>query len=257
MVFDKWTQRQVLVTVRTYPTPAAKGVEVSCTAGVTAEGTWIRLFPIPYRRLPDKQRFRKYDWLDVRVTKSSDYRPESYKVDIDSIRVVSHMEPDQSWQARKEILAPLQSHCLCCLAAERDKHGSPTLGFFKPKKIRRLVIEPEDEDWTPQERTKLRQLTLFDNQPVVELQKIPFRFQYHFDCDEESCRSHTLSCTDWEMSESYRQWVRKYGREMWQEKFRQKYEKEMIEKYDTHFFVGTLAPHPNRWNVIGLFYPPF
>lgn len=30
----------------------------------------------------------------------------------------------------------------------------------------------------------------------------------------------------------------------------------MIGKYDTHFYVGTVASHPNRWIVIGLFYPP-
>ena len=30
----------------------------------------------------------------------------------------------------------------------------------------------------------------------------------------------------------------------------------MIEKKDTHFFVGTVASHPNRWIIIGLFFPP-
>lgn len=36
----------------------------------------------------------------------------------------------------------------------------------------------------------------------------------------------------------------------------QKYETEMIEKNDTHFFVGTLLQYPGTWNIIGLFYPP-
>ena len=39
-------------------------------------------------------------------------------------------------------------------------------------------------------------------------------------------------------------------------KFRQTYETEMIHKNDTHFYVGTVASHPNRWIIIGLFYPP-
>jgi hypothetical protein len=30
----------------------------------------------------------------------------------------------------------------------------------------------------------------------------------------------------------------------------------MIEKNDTHFYVGNLHQFPNAWIVIGLFYPP-
>jgi hypothetical protein len=62
-------------------------------------------------------------------------------------------------------------------------------------------------------------------------------------------------CTDWEMSESWREWRTRYGNQ-WEAKFRQRYERDMIERFDTHFFVGTLHQHPNRWIVVGLFYPP-
>jgi hypothetical protein len=30
----------------------------------------------------------------------------------------------------------------------------------------------------------------------------------------------------------------------------------MIEKKDTHFFVGTIHQHPASWIIVGLFYPP-
>jgi hypothetical protein len=30
----------------------------------------------------------------------------------------------------------------------------------------------------------------------------------------------------------------------------------MIEKYDTHFFVGTVHQHPKNWIIVGLFYRP-
>jgi hypothetical protein len=33
-------------------------------------------------------------------------------------------------------------------------------------------------------------------------------------------------------------------------------EEEMIHKYDTHFYVVTLRAHPDRWIIVGLFYPP-
>ena len=63
-------KKRVLITVRTYPVPATKGVEVSCTAGVTHDGKWIRLFPLPYRLLEDERKFKKYQWIDVNVTRA-------------------------------------------------------------------------------------------------------------------------------------------------------------------------------------------
>ena len=57
------------------------------------------------------------------------------------------------------------------------------------------------------------------------------------------------------MLEAYRRWRRQYGDD-WEEKFRNRFEKEMIEKFDTHFFVGTVHQYPKSWIIIGLFYPP-
>ena len=57
------------------------------------------------------------------------------------------------------------------------------------------------------------------------------------------------------MGQSWRKWSTKYG-ESWEEKFVQRYEEEMIDKKDTHFFVGTVKKHPTRWIIVGLFYPP-
>ena len=64
-----------------------------------------------------------------------------------------------------------------------------------------------------------------------------------------------MICTDWEMAQAYRTWRREYGYK-WEEKFRQRFEAEMILKNDTHFFVGTLHQYPKSWIIVGLFYPP-
>ena len=250
----KWEEKNVLITVRTYPTPATKGAEVSCTAGVTEEGEWIRLFPIPYRQLEPEQKFSKYDWVSVRVAKASDPRPESYTVDLDSIDVVSSVPSRGNWQDRKEIILPLEAPSLCWLKRERDEHGYPTLGMFKPREIRRLIIEPDDEDWTPEERRKLRQPNFFNQKPVIELEKIPFKFSYEFGCNDSSCSGHKFSCTDWELGALYRTCRRKYGTD-WEEKFRQRFERQMINGRDTHFYVGTVSTHPQIWIIVGLFYP--
>lgn len=252
----KWQQKRVLIVVRTYPTPAHKGAEASCTAGITEDGKWIRLFPINYRQLEPQQQFHKYDWVDVRVAKASDPRPESYTVDLDSIQVVSSVSYKQGWQARKEIVLPLEAPSLCWLMRERDEHKHPTLGIFKPREIQRLVIEPDEEDWTAEEKEKLRQPNLFNQRPLIELKKLPFRFSYQFTCDDAGCTGHQHSCTDWELGWSFVKWRERYGQDQWEEKFREKFERDMIEKRDTRLYVGTLGAHPHIWITVGLFYPP-
>ena len=101
---------------------------------------------------------------------------------------------------------------------------------------------------------RLRQYPLFAATPSRELEKIPFKFKYEFHCDHWDCAGHSLSCTDWEICQSYRSWSRKY-RDDWEGKLREKYEHEMIELNETHFYVGTLRGHPAAWIIVGLFYP--
>ena len=62
-------------------------------------------------------------------------------------------------------------------------------------------------------------------------------------------------CTDWEMGQAYRSWRRQYG-DNWEQKFRQKFETDMMSRYDTHFYVGTVHRYPRNWIIVGLFYPP-
>lgn len=250
--------KKVLIVVKTYPMPAKKGVEVSCTAGITDDRKWIRLFPIPYRFLSDDRRFQKYQWISVNVVRpSGDIRPESYRLTgSDAIQVLDGPLPTTgAWRARREVILPLRASSLCYLVRERNERQVPTLGIFRPKEIKKLVIERTSDTWTRDELAILRQSDFFDERPSVELEKVPYTFLYKFSCDDDSCNGHELSCWDWEMGEAWRRWRDKY-RSGWEVKFRQRFETEMIEKKDTHFFVGTVHRHPNRWIIVGLFYPP-
>lgn len=80
--------------VGTYPVPAKKGVEVSCTAAITDKGEWLRLFPVPYRRLNASQKFSKYQWIEVGVERATtDPRPESHKISHQTIKIKSEVLP--------------------------------------------------------------------------------------------------------------------------------------------------------------------
>ena len=210
-----------------------------------------------WRYLPEDQRFRKYQWVELNITKASDPRPESYKLKQDGIRILSEpLTTANEWRARKDVILPLRAHCLCCLVKQRDSRGFPTLGVFRPKAIKRLIITPESPTWTNAQLDILRQGHLFAEKPKQELEKVPFSFRYEFNCDHDECTGHKFICTDWEMGESWRKWSADYGDE-WEAKFRQRYEAEMIQKYETHFYVGTVHQHPGTWIIVGLFYPPY
>ena len=214
------------------------------------------MFPVPYRLMEHDKRFAKWQWIDVSLVKApGDPRPESYKLNIDSIEIGESIGTQDGWRARRDLIKPLKRPSMCRIQREREERSHPTLGIFRPHEIKRLIIEPTAEKWTDGEFEILKQDTLFEKAPAQTLEKIPFDFRYEFRCGDVGCNGHTMMCTDWEMGQAYRSWRETYGNG-WQEKFRQRFEREMIEKNDTHFFVGTIHQHPGSWIIVGLFYPP-
>jgi hypothetical protein len=253
----EWSIKRVLITVRTYPVPARKGIEVSCTGGITDDGKWIRLFPVPFRFLDDDKRFAKYQWIEVSVTKArNDTRPESFTPNLDTLKIGEKLSSADNWRARWKIVRPLMKPSLCAIEREREANKSPTLGIFKPAKIERLTIDNSDKpNWTTKQLNILRQIPMFQNMPTAELEKLPFDFKYQFRCSDVSCGGHNLTCFDWEMGQAYRSWRRQYG-DNWEQHFRNRFENEMTSKNETHFFVGNLHQFPTSWIIVGLFYPP-
>src|SRR6188508_1270169 len=100
------TQR-VLITVKTYPTLSRKYGETVCTAGVREDGSWVRIYPVPFRRLNEEQQYKKYDWLEVRLVRNTtDPRPETYRPfdAADLEKPVGHMDTDDQWRERRKLL---------------------------------------------------------------------------------------------------------------------------------------------------------
>lgn len=252
----EWNSHRILITVRTYPVPAWRGVEVSCTAGITAAGKWIRLHPVPYRLIDEDQKFKKYQWLEVSLKKSADPRPESFTPNLDDMRVVSEvLGTRNSWSDRRAVVMPLRDESMCELQRIGSRPEGQTLGLVRARSIRRLQIEETDPSWTEEQIARLKQENMFYKSPKEPLEKIPFIFSYEYLCDDSVCNGHTMSCNDWEMLQAYRRWSDQYGVN-WESEFRGKFEQEMSEKYDTHFFVGTHSRFPNTWMIVGLWYPP-
>jgi hypothetical protein len=251
---ENWTVEDILILVKAYPTPSQKHIESSCTAGITRQGEWLRLHPVPWRMLDSEQQFRKYQWIRAKIKKSTDPRPESHYIEADSIVVLDeHVPTTDNWSKRYAWLEPLRSRSIEQLKVAREQ-SQTSLGLVRPRVIERLEITPASSEWTADQLAVLRQESFFDKQAAAALEKIPFEFRYRYYCDDPECKGHKQLIVDWELHQSYRRWRNQYG-DSWEEKLRQRYEEEMLHRYDTHFFVGTIRSHPGRWIIIGLFYP--
>lgn len=244
---------EILVVVKAYPNPSTKYIESSCTAGITRDGEWLRLYPLPYRMLKSDSQFKKYQWIKAKIKKSSDPRPESHYIDIDSIQITGSLSTRDNWAARMDFLDPFLLRSVEDMWDAHEKRGI-SLAFFRPKLITSLIIEPDSPQWTERQLATLCQQSFFDNCDNRTLEKVPFSFSYRLFCDDPRCNGHKMKIVDWEIYQSYRRWSRQYGPD-WEKKLRQRYEYEMQEKNHTHLFLGTMKQHPTSWIVIGLCYP--
>jgi len=87
------------------------------------------------------------------------------------------------------------------------------------------------------------------------LSQIPHVLRYRFKCKDDACKTHDMTCEDWELFESYRSWRSRYGTEVstW-EKLHERYF-DFMRSRDLHFFVGSHSRWPT-WMIIGIYYPP-
>ncbi len=250
-----WHTLEVLVTVKAYPNPSRKYVEASCMAGITRDRRWVRLYPIPHRMLESERQFSKYTWIRVQAIRArEDHRPESLKVNIDSIQPLETVGTEDDWAERCRLLLPLKDSSMCALRHTQPKTNR-SLGLIRPREVIAFEIEPTSAQWTPEQQAVLSQQGFWDRSPARTLEKIPYNFYYRYVCEATDCPGHRMKVVDWELHQSYRKWRDQYGDD-WEQKLRDRYVDWMLRERDLHFFVGTMLKHPQSWIIIGLFYPP-
>ena len=266
-------KRKVFITVKTYPTLSKKYDELVCTAGILDDGNWVRIYPLPFRKLDYEQRYKKYQWIEFELEKNtSDMRPETYRtVNCAAIKAVGEpVGTEKQWQKRKDII--FQSNKIYRSLGELIDlaHANKlSLAVFKPQKLIKFEVEKTERDWPPDKlallQGKKNQFDLFQTQEELEevfsvVKKLPYKFFYKF-CDQDG-KEARLMIEDWEIGVLY--WkclVQEKGNE--QEalaKVKQKYF-DTFKTLDIHFFLGTTKEHHqkrarNPFVIIGVFYPP-
>jgi len=255
---DQSVKTKVLITVMTYPHPSQGYQELVCTAGITENYEWVRLYPIDYRYRPRNQQFRKYQWVEVDLSprgQGNDNRKESRKPNLDSLRVLGEpLSTKNGWRERRDIIDQIPKHTVKQLRALHDSERT-SLGIVPPTRVLDLKIEPANPEWKPEWQQLFDQLTLFG--PVQKpLRKIPYKFSYVFEC-EDSHKPHNAMIEDWELGVLWLNEVARLGdEEQAAQSVRRKFLDELCsDKKDTLFFMGTVFPY-NTWVVLGVFWPP-
>jgi hypothetical protein len=263
-------KERILITVKTYPTLSQKYGETVCTAGVREDGTWVRIYPVPFRKLDEKQQYRKFDWLDCDLIKSQrDCRPETrHPISPDQLIPVNHMGTAGEWRERRQLLLrTARVYTRLDELIEGAKANKLSLAVFKPTKIMDFVWENDERDWDPQRVAKMRsqmnQGELFDEETWRRtfklIPKLPFNFSYRF--EDAVGRKSELQVLDWETGALFWNCLRLHNtEELALEKVKYKYLKEFMQT-DLHFFLGTTQQFhlvaPNPWVIIGLFPIPY
>ena len=165
---------KVLITVKTYPTISAKYDELVCTAGFREDGSWVRIYPVPFRKRAYTEQYKKYDWIELDLVKNtSDFRPESFRPSTleTEINVVGHIDTAQNWELRKKFCLGKTYYNLSELIGEaKNINICTSLAVFKPTEILDFYAEAVDRDWSQKKLDALSQLNLFEtNSPSILL----------------------------------------------------------------------------------------
>lgn len=261
---------KVLIVAKTYPTISVKYDELVCTAGFKEDGTWIRIYPIQFRKKTYEQQYSKYDWVEIDLVKNEkDFRPESFRPysENSEIKKVGQIASDGgAWnERRKFVLSNFYTNLTDLIEDAKNKEKYISLAVFKPNKIIDFKVEEVEREWDKDKLEALNQLGLFESVKDGKFEvvkKLPYKFSYFF--KDEKGKESTLMIEDWEIGQLYWKCLAKHeGNETLAcEDIRKKYFDNFTKRKDIYFFMGTSLKHhaagaKNPFMIISIFYPNF
>jgi hypothetical protein len=256
-----------LITVKTYPTNSKKYEELICIAGFREDGSWVRIYPVQYRKKAYQEQYAKYDWIEMDLVKRKlDFRPESYRPvsHYQPIHIIGKIAPDgDTWKERRNcILNKVYKNMSLLISEAKNKDICTSLAVFKPKKVIDFVCEPVERAWTTDMLSRFKQLNIFqhaERKQFEMIKKLPYKFSFVYE-DEEGKRCKTI-IEDWETGQLYWSTLQHWKGDEKKacEDVRKKYMNDFAETKDLHFFMGTTQIQQftakNPFLIIGIFYP--
>lgn len=243
-------KEEMLVLAKTYPTISKKYEHLVCIAGLTKDNEWRRIYPVPWQLFwrGKEKKFKKKSWIRYKLedTKPSDRRPESRKIDFNSIEVLEEA-------SYKEIKKRLDKKLVTLEDLQSKDDSMVSLGVIKPR-IKDLVWS--ESEYRERIQEMCSQATLFDGKSAIKIDIPDKKFQYVFHCSDTCTKKHKIMCEDWEMGMLYLNSAKRHGdKEKAAQIVREKFLKDIPSLKYVYFMVGTHNRYPNSWLIISVLYP--
>ena len=212
-------KEQVLMVVKTYPTPSGRYGELVCTAGIRLrDNAWVRIYPFPFRLVNLDYQFRKYDILEIPLYKATDdKRPESYKPhDMNLIRHIDRIDVgDEHWSKRMTYIRATAFPSVKALQdtmLSKDKVWGPTIRPIpvQSKQVQ-VSFEKQSPEWPEEDMKKLEaaklnlSMNLFTDKSLIEffktLRRPPYKIRLTF--TDLTGEQYTLRVLDWEIAQLF------------------------------------------------------
>jgi hypothetical protein len=234
---------EILVTVRTYPTPSKRHVETVCTAGITTNFEWRRLYPISLRLLEDQKQFKTWDVVQVQLDEGHDGRPETRRPRSATLIILRSID---SWESRRDWIDRTT-----LASMEAMSRAERSIGPVAVERVDDFTWQDTEPEWSPDQLEIFKQPELFVTPEPPE--KIPFKFYLHWvDGEGEKHRSQVIS---WETAQAWRSYRHRYKEPL--AKLREKLLDDYFsESREPRLFMGNHYLYRKNWMVCGWFIPP-
>lgn len=262
---------KVLITVKSYPTVSSHYDEQVSIAGFREDGTFIRIYPIPFSKKTYEEQYELYDWVELDLVRNTrDFRLESFRpVTADApVKKTGHLGTEDHWRERKAIVLKNVYRNLSTVIMEAKHEAFYTsLAVFKPTRILDFIVEETEGEWNSDRLDALReeqrrgQVSEQPEDPFAVMPKLPYKFSFRFTDDKSE--EVTLPVEDWQLASLYWKSLQKQrGTDKEQKainEVRKKYLQEYARNSDLYFFLGTTqnvhAASRQPFTIVGLFQP--
>lgn len=220
-----WEKEKIIILIMSTPETSSKYGHVICTAGITEDDEWRRLWSIT-PKLKKKHKIHRWDIIEVNVQTTSNHRMETRKIDENSIKNYAHIHKNN----HKDIIERIADNSFDDII-----NAGRSIGILKPN-IKRMKLIPS--------------ITKDDKSFGKVFPK------YHFKCDTQCsmCSNqyayHKMKSRDWGSNVLCRKVKNDPNGN---DKIKQKLFDDMKNNFDTWFGVGTHRRW-QTWMIVALFW---
>jgi hypothetical protein len=234
---------EAIILVKASPQVGKRHGETVCCAGISDKGEWVRLYPVSFRTLDQASQFRRWDRIRFRSKKpQDDPRPESRRVDHQSIEIIGELKPKE----RLGFLSRLEVSSIHKVKAEGQ-----SIALLRPRNPK-FFIEKKSSDALKEEKEKFRALAaqadLFNSTPLIPFDPCPYDFKYAYTTDDGDREG---TCQDWETDATFYNWKHHYGEQKALEYMQNVFGVEYPKK-GMVLAMGTHSLYPDTWLINGV-----